>query len=307
MISYFFRLLGSVLFVSWIVGTLVFFLIHLVPGDPVAVMLGDWASPADETALREQLGLHLSIGTQYWNYITGLFQLDLGQSLFFQQPVSELIAERFPMTLQLALMALLIASLIAFPLGLWAALRAGKWPDHLSMTVSLIGVSIPNFWLGPMLILSFSLGLAWLPVSGADQSLSWVLPSITLGTALAAILARMLRASLLEVLHEDYIRTARAKGLPSRIVYGKHALLNALLPVVTILGLQLGTLLGGAVITEVVFDWPGLGQLLVESIQRRDYPVVQGCILVISVAYITINGLTELAYAWLDPRIRVAK
>lgn len=306
MIAYVLRLIGSVLFVSWIVGTLVFFLIHLVPGDPVAVMLGDWASPADETALREQLGLNLSLWTQYVHYITGLVNLDLGQSLFFQQPVSELIAERFPMTLKLAVMALLIAILISFPLGLWAALRSGKWPDHLSMTVSLIGVSIPNFWLGPMLILLFSLSLAWLPVSGAAQPFSWVLPSITLGTALAAILARMLRASLLEVMHEDYIRTAQAKGLPSSIVYGKHALFNALLPVVTILGLQLGTLLGGAVITEVVFDWPGLGQLLVESIQRRDYPVVQGCILIISVAYITVNGLTELVYAWLDPRIRVA-
>ncbi|WP_029407640.1 nickel ABC transporter permease [Thiomicrorhabdus sp. Milos-T2] len=298
--------MGSVLFVSWIVGTLVFFLIHLVPGDPVAVMLGDWASPADESALREQLGLNLPIWTQYIHYLSGLVQFDLGTSLFFQQPVSELIAERFPMTLQLAVMALIVAVLIAFPLGIWAALRAGKWPDHLSMTVSLIGVSIPNFWLGPMLILVFSLSLAWLPVSGAEQPFSWVLPSITLGTALAAILARMLRASLLEVMHEDFIRTAQAKGLPSTLVYGKHALLNALLPVVTILGLQLGTLLGGAVITEVVFDWPGLGQLLVESIQRRDYPVVQGCILVISVAYITVNGLTELVYAWIDPRIRVA-
>ena len=306
MINYFFRLLGSVIFVSWVVGTLVFFLIHMVPGDPVAVMLGDWASPADETALREQLGLHLPIGQQYWIYLSGLMQFDLGESLFFQQPVVDLIAERFPMTLHLAIMAMLIAVLIAFPLGLWAALRAGKWPDHLSMTVSLIGVSIPNFWLGPMLILLFSLSLAWLPVSGAEQPWSWVLPAVTLGTALAAILARMLRASLLEVMHEDYIRTAKAKGLSSKWVYGKHALLNALLPVVTILGLQLGTLLGGAVITEVVFDWPGLGQLLVESIQRRDYPVVQGCILVISIAYITINGLTELVYGWLDPRIRVA-
>lgn len=307
MIGYLIRLLGSVLFVSWIVGTLVFFLIHLVPGDPVAVMLGDWANPADETALRTQLGLDKPIMVQYWHYLVGLTQFDLGNSLFFQQPVSELIAERFPMTLQLALMALLVAVLIAFPLGIWAALRAGKWPDHLSMTISLIGVSIPNFWLGPMLILLFSLSLAWLPVSGAEQPYSWVLPAITLGTALAAILARMLRASLLEVLHEDYIRTAQAKGLSPRWVYGKHALLNALLPVVTILGLQLGTLLGGAVITEVVFDWPGLGQLLVESIQRRDYPVVQGCILVISIAYITINGLTELVYAWIDPRIRVAQ
>ena len=307
MIGYLFRLLGSVLFVSWIVGTLVFFLIHLVPGDPVAVMLGDWANPADENALRMQLGLDKPIFEQYTQYLVGLTQFDLGQSLFFQQPVSELIAERFPMTLQLAIMALLVAVLIAFPLGIWAALRAGNWPDHLAMTVSLVGVSIPNFWLGPMLIMLFSLSLAWLPVSGAEQPYSWVLPAITLGTALAAILARMLRASLLEVMHEDYIRTAQAKGLNSRLVYGKHALLNALLPVVTILGLQLGTLLGGAVITEVVFDWPGLGQLLVESIQRRDYPVVQGCILVISIAYITINGLTELVYAWIDPRIRVAQ
>ena len=270
-------------------------------------MLGDWASPADEQLLREQLGLHQPIWVQYWQYLSGLMQFDLGQSLFFQQPVSELIAERFPMTLQLAVMALLVAILISFPLGFWAARKAGQWPDHLSMTVSLIGVSIPNFWLGPMLILLFSLSLGWFPVSGAEQSWSWVLPAATLGTALAAILARMLRASLLEVMHEDYIRTAKAKGLSDRWVYGKHALFNALLPVVTILGLQLGTLLGGAVITEVVFDWPGLGQLLVESIQRRDYPVVQACILVISIAYITINGLTELVYAWLDPRIRTAK
>lgn len=306
MLNYLLRLLGSLIFVSWVVGTLVFLLLHLVPGDPVAVMLGDWASPADEQVLREQLGLNLPIWQQYWHYLSGLLQADLGQSLFYQQPVSQLIAERFPMTAHLAIMALLLAILIAFPLGVWAALRAGKWPDHLSMGISLLGVSIPNFWLGPMLILLFALWLGWLPVSGAVQPWAWVLPTVTLGTALAAILARMLRASLLEVMHEDYIRTAQAKGLSNVAVYGKHALFNALLPVVTILGLQLGTLLGGAVITEVVFDWPGLGNLLVESIQRRDYPVVQGCILVISVAYITVNALTELVYAWLDPRIRLA-
>lgn len=304
MIVFLLRLLGSVLFISWVVGSLVFFFIHLVPGDPVAVMLGDWASPADEALLRAQLGLDVPIWQQYLTYLTGILQGDLGQSLFYQQPVSELVAERFPYTLQLALMALLVAVLLAFPLGYWAALYAGKWPDGVSMTVSLLGVSIPNFWLGPMLILVFAIGLSWFPVSGATQSFSWVLPSVTLGTALAAILARMLRASLLEVLHEDYIRTAQAKGLPPTRVYAKHALRNALLPVVTILGLQLGTLLGGAVITEVVFDWPGLGQLLVDSIQRRDYPVVQACILIISVAYISVNGLTELVYAWLDPRIR---
>lgn len=301
------RLIASVLFISWVVGTLVFFLIHLVPGDPVAVMLGEWASPADEQTLREQLGLHLPIYQQYWHYLTGVLQGDFGQSLFSQQAVRDLLLERFPMTAQLALMSMLIAILIAFPLGVWASVRAGKWPDHLSMTVSLVGVSIPNFWLGPMLILVFALWLGWFPVSGTEQPWAWVLPAVTLGTALAAILARMLRASMLEVLHEDYIRTAKAKGLNGWQVTTSHAMRNALLPVVTILGLQLGTLLGGAVITEVVFDWPGLGQLLIESIQKRDYPVVQACILVISVAYIVVNGLTELIYALLDPRIRLAK
>jgi peptide/nickel transport system permease protein len=307
MIQYLLRLLVSILFISWIVGSLVFLLIHLAPGDPVAVMLGDWASPADEEVLRQKLGLDLPLWQQYWQYISGIVQGDLGESLFYQQPVAMLIAERFPYTLQLAVMALFIAILIAFPLGIWSSLKAGKLPDHFAMSVSLIGVSIPNFWLGPMLILLFSITLGLLPVSGAEQPFSWVLPSLTLGTALAAILARMLRASLLEIYHEDFIKTAKAKGLNNRLVYGKHALRNALLPVVTILGLQLGTLLGGAVITEVVFDWPGIGQLLVESIQRRDYPVVQACILIISIAYITINGLTEMVYAWLDPRIRLAK
>jgi peptide/nickel transport system permease protein len=307
MIQYLVRLVGSLIFISWVVGSMVFFLIHLVPGDPVEVMLGDWASPADADALRHQLGLDLPLLQQYIHYLTGIVQGDFGQSLFYQQPVSELIANRFPYTLQLALLSLLIAVLIAFPLGIWASIRAGKWPDHLAMTVSLVGVSVPNFWLGPMLILAFSIGLSLLPVSGAEQPFSWVLPAITLGTALAAILARMLRASLLEIYHEDFIRTARAKGLSGAAVYGKHALMNAMLPVITVLGLQLGTLLGGAVITEVVFDWPGLGQLLVESIQRRDYPVVQACILIISMAYILVNGLTEVVYAWLDPRIRLAK
>lgn len=305
MISYFLRLTGSVLLTTWAVSTLVFLLIHLVPGDPVAVMLGDWASPTDEAALRHQLKLDLPLWQQYLNYFGSLLQGDLGQSLFYQQPVSDLLLNRFPFTVQLAVLALLVALVIAMPLGIWSALRAGQWPDRLAMLVSLVGVSIPNFWLGPMLILFFSIWLGWLPVSGASSFWSWVLPAITLGTALAAILARMLRASLLEVMHEDFIRTARAKGLSEKQTILHHALSNALLPVVTILGLQLGTLLGGAVITEVVFDWPGLGQLLVDSIQRRDYPVVQACILVISVAYIGVNGLTEMVYGWLDPRIRV--
>lgn len=305
MINYLARQLVNLVVVTWVVASLVFFLIHLVPGDPVAVMLGDWASPADEQALRSQLGLDLPIYQQYFNYLVGLAHLDLGTSLFLKQPVTQLLLERLPWTAYLAVMALAFAILIAFPLGIMAALRSGKWQDFAGMGVALVGVSIPNFWLGPLLILVFSIGLGWFPVSGGEQSWSWFLPALTLGTALAAILARMLRASLLEILHEDYITTAKAKGLASWQVYGVHALRNALLPVVTILGLQLGTLLGGAVITEVVFDWPGLGQLLVESIQRRDYPVVQGCILIISLAYIVINALTDVVYAALDPRIRL--
>lgn len=305
MLAYLVRLIGSLLLVMWLVSSLVFFLIHLVPGDPVAVMLGDWASPADEQLLRSQLGLDLPLWQQYFNYFSGLIRLDLGESLFFAQPVASLIAERLPLTAQLAVMALLFAILIALPLGILAARKAGKWQDYTAMSIALVGVSIPNFWLGPLFIMLFSLSLGLFPVSGAELSWSWFLPALTLGTALAAILARMLRASLLEIFNEDYIRTAKAKGLSNARVYGLHALRNALLPVVTILGLQLGTLLGGAVITEVVFDWPGLGQLLIESIQRRDYPVVQGCILVISFAYISVNALTELVYAWLDPRIRL--
>ena len=307
MIAYLLRLFGSVIFVSWAVSSLVFLLIHLVPGDPVAVMLGDWASPTDEAALRHQLHLDLPLWQQYLQYFSGLLQGDLGQSLFYQQSVTQLLSQRFPFTLELALLSLMVAILVALPLGIWSALRAGRWPDKLTMTISLLGVSIPNFWLGPMLILLFSVWLGALPVSGAEADWSWVLPSVTLGTALAAILARMLRASLLEVMHEDFMRTARAKGLSEQQAVIRHALSNAMLPVVTILGLQLGTLLGGAVITEVVFDWPGLGQLLVDSIQKRDYPVVQACILVISVAYIMVNGLTELVYAWLDPRIRLGQ
>ncbi|SIN88867.1 peptide/nickel transport system permease protein [Sulfurivirga caldicuralii] len=297
-------LLARVLVILWVVSTLVFLMLHLVPGDPVAVMLGESATAADQAALRHHLGLDQPLWQQYLHYLGGLLHGDMGQSLFLQRPVADLIAARFPYTAELALLALAVAVLLAFPLGIWAAVRAGRWPDQLAMTLSLIGVSIPNFWLGPMLILLFSLWLGWLPVSGADAPWAWVLPAVTLGTALAAILTRMLRASLLEVLHEEYVRTALAKGASPRRVVLRHALFNALLPVVTVLGLQLGTLLGGAVITEVVFDWPGLGQLLVESIQRRDYPVVQGVILVIATAYVVVNAFTDWLYGWLDPRVR---
>lgn len=286
------------------VACLVFLLIHLIPGDPVEVILGENARPADREALRQALGLDRSLWVQLGQFLQGLTQFDLGTSLYSRRPVVELLAERLPATMELALAALLVAMIIAFPLGVLAATRQGTVWDRAATALALIGVSVPNFWLGPLLILVFSIGLGWFPVSGRTGLSSLVLPALTLGSAMAAILSRMVRAALLEVLGEDYIRTARAKGLPAGQVLWRHALRNALLPVITVLGLQLGALLGGAVITEVVFAWPGIGQLTVESIQRRDYPVVQGCVLLISLAYVVVNTLTDLVYAWADPRVR---
>jgi len=286
---------------------LVFFLIHLVPGDPVEVMLGESARPADREALRAALGLDRPLMTQFLHYLDGLLRFDLGTSLHSKRPIGEILLERLPATIELSLAALLVAVVIAFPLGVLSAVRKDSLWDHLAMGVSLGGVAIPNFLLGPLLILLFALWLGWLPVSGREGAGSLVLPALTLGTALAAILSRMLRATLLEVLGEDYVRTARAKGLAPRTVIWKHALRNALLPMITLLGLQLGALLGGAVITEVVFSWPGIGQLVIEAIQRRDYPLVQACVLLISLTYVTVNTLTDVAYGLADPRIRVGE
>jgi peptide/nickel transport system permease protein len=297
--------LASALVVVAGVSLLVFLLIHLVPGDPVEVMLGDTARPADRTALREALGLDRPLPEQLAAYAGGLLRGDLGRSLHSQRPIADMLAERIPATAELALAGLAVALLVALPLGILAAVRRNTWWDRSAMVVSLLGVSVPNFWLGPVLILVFSLGLGWLPVSGREGPASVVLPALTLGTALAAVLARMVRAALLEVLSEDYVRTARAKGLPPHRVILHHALRNAALPVITLLGLQLGALLGGAVITEVVFAWPGLGQLTVEAIQRRDYPVVQACVLLIALSYVVVNTLTDLVYAALDPRVRL--
>jgi peptide/nickel transport system permease protein len=297
--------IGSALLVVFGVCTLVFLLIHLVPGDPVEAMLGESARPADRAALRAALGLDRPLGEQYLAYLGRLARLDLGQSFQFQQPVSALLAERIPPTLELALAALVLALVLAVPLGVLAARNRGGPLDSAAMGFSLLGISIPNFWLGPMLILAFSLWLGWTPVSGRDGPVSLILPAITLGTGLAAVLARMVRSSVLEVLSEDYIRTARAKGLSEGAVMWRHALRNAWLPVLTLVGLQLGGLLGGAVITETVFAWPGVGSLLVEAIQSRDYPVVQACVLLVSLAYVLVNTLTDLVYARVDPRIRI--
>jgi len=296
------RLFGALLVMIG-VTTIVFMLIHIVPGDPVEVMLGESAQVADKEALREVLGLNLPLSTQWLNYVKGLLQLDLGTSLHSKRPVMEILSERIPATSILAGTSILIALFIALPLGVLAAVRKDSFWDTGAMAFSMLGVAIPNFCMGPLLILVFSLWLGWFPVSGDDQTLSLVLPALTLGTALAAILSRMIRSSLLEVLNEDYIRAANARGLSPTTVIWKHGLKNAALPVVTIMGMQLGALLAGAVITETVFSWPGIGQLTIEAIQKRDYPVVQSCVLLISLSYVFVNLLTDLAYAYLDPRV----
>ena len=298
------RLFGACLVVVGVVS-IVFLLIHLVPGDPVEIMLGESASTADRQALRTALDLDQPLHVQYLHYLGNLLQLDLGSSIHSRQPVTDLLQARIPATALLAAVTLVLTILLALPLGILAAVRHDTLWDTGAMGFSLLGVSIPNFWLGPLLIMVFSLWLGWLPVSGQGGVAAVVLPALTLGTGLAAVLSRMVRSSMLEVLHEDYLRTARAKGVPPLRVILHHALRNALLPVITLLGLQLGALLAGAVITETVFSWPGIGLLTIESIQSRDYPVVQACVLLISVTYVLVNLLTDLAYAWIDPRIRL--
>lgn len=298
------RLLGACLVVLGVVS-IVFLLLHLVPGDPVEIMLGESASAADRQALRNALGLDRPLHEQYLGYIGGLARLDLGTSIHYRQPVTDLLLDRLPATGLLAGVTLLLTVALALPLGIVAAIRRNTHWDTGAMGFSLLGVSIPNFWLGPLLILVFSLWLGWLPVSGQGGVASVILPALTLGTGLAAVLSRMVRSSMLEVLHEDYLRTARAKGLSPRRVILHHALRNAMLPVITLMGLQLGALLAGAVITETVFSWPGVGLLTIEAIQSRDYPVVQACVLLISITYVIVNLLTDLAYAWVDPRIRL--
>ena len=300
------RLLGA-LFVIFGVVSIVFLLIHMIPGDPVEIMLGESASTTDREALRVALGLNQPLWVQFQQYLAGLLQFDMGNSIHFRRPVSDLLLERLPATGLLAAMTLLITLVLALPLGIIAAVRRDTVWDSGAMTFSMLGVSIPNFWLGPILILVFSLWLGWFPVSGRNGFGSVVLPALTLSTGLIAVLSRMVRSSMLEVLGEDYMRTAKAKGLPPQRVILHHGLRNALLPVITLLGLQLGALLAGAVITETVFSWPGVGLLTIESIQSRDYPVVQACVLLISVTYVLVNLLTDLAYAWVDPRIRLGR
>jgi peptide/nickel transport system permease protein len=286
------------------VVSLVFSLIHLVPGDPVQIMLGEGAQSSDVEQLRQRLGLDQPVLVQYATYLRNLLKGDLGVSFRFGEPVTRLIAERYPATLELAVLSLLVAVLIAIPAGILAATRPGHWRDRLITSVTLVGISLPNFALGPIAIIIFSILLGWLPVSGRGGPSHYILPALTLGTALSAILTRMVRASMIEELQEEYIKTARAKGLSEFKVLFKHALKNGLIPVVTVLGLQFGTLLAGAIITETIFSWPGIGRLTVQAINSRDYPLVQGCILMIACTYVAVNILTDLAYGLLDPRIK---
>lgn len=285
-------------------SVLVFLFIHLIPGDPVEVMLGESASPADRAALRHQLHLDEPLSVQFGLFFSGLATGKL-ESIFYREPVSRKVFARLGATFELALAAMALACLFALPLGIVAALRRGRWADSLSTGFALLGVSIPNFWLGPMLILVFSLKLGWLPVSGRGGLYHLALPALTLGLAMAALLSRMTRASLLEALSEPHLTAARARGLSEPRVILKHALRNAGVPILTILGLQFGALLSGAIITETIFAWPGLGRLLIEAIQTRDFPLVQGSVLAIALTYVMVNLITDLLYTTVDPRVRL--
>ncbi len=299
------RLLGVVPVVFG-VAFLTFLLVHAVPGDPVEVMLGESASSADRMQLQADLGLNQPIYVQFGVYLNKLAHGDLGVSIHSKKPIVDLLAERLPATAKLALLALSFAISIGLPLGIIAALKVNQWPDKLANLLSLSISAMPHFWMGPILMMVFALWLGLLPVSGMESGTAIILPALTLGFGLAAILTRMTRASMLEVLHEDFIRTARAKGLTEYAVILRHALRAALLPIVTVLGLQLGSLLAGTVITETLFSWDGVGSLLVESIEKRDYPVMQACVLVVAFFYVTVNLATDIIYTKIDPRVRFA-
>jgi len=286
------------------VATLVFSLIHLIPGDPVQSMLGEGATPESVSEMRSKLGLDRPLYVQYLSFLNGVAHGNLGMSLRTSEPVTRAIAERLPATFELAAAAMAVAVVVAIPLGIIAAAGAGTFVDHLATTLALVGISMPNFWLGPLLAIVFAVELGWLPVSGRGTLAQLVLPAVTLGAPLAAVLARTTRASVIDELRELYVLAARARGVSRMKAVLRHAFRNSLIPIVTVLGLQLGAVLTGAVITETIFAWPGVGRLLIQSIGFRDYPLVQGCILLIAATYVSMNLLTDLAYGFLDPRIR---
>jgi len=297
------RLSGLVVVIFGVL-LLTFLLIHVVPGDPVEVMLGDSATQADRSQLRIELGLERPLAQQFAIYLTKITHGDFGQSIHTKTPIANLIKTHYPATLKLATLALLIALTIGIPLGIYAALKADQWQDLVVTLVSVRLSAMPAFWLGPILMLVFAVYFGWFPVSGMESNTSIILPALTLGLGLSAILTRMTRTSLLEVLNDDYIRTARAKGLSESTVILRHALRAALLPIITIVGLQMCSLLAGTVITETIFSWDGIGRLLVESIEKRDYPVTQACVLVVAFSYVLVNQVTDLVYRLADPRVK---
>ncbi len=307
MIRYFVRRLTALVPVTLGVVTLTFALLHLIPGDPVVSMLGDYAAPADVQALRHQFGLDRPLWRQYVAFLDGLAHGDLGESISQRESVTRLIRERYPATVELALAGLAAAILIAFPLGLIAGADPGGPGDVGAMGFAILGISVPHLYLGPLLMIVFSLDLGWLPLTGRGGFAHLILPALTLGTALSAILARMLRQSLVEVIDSDYMRTARAKGLSPARALIRHGLRNALTPVVTLLGLEAGALLTGSIVTEIIFSWPGLGRMMITAINNRDYPLVQGCVLAFALSYVVVNLLTDLLYSAIDPRVRLAR
>jgi peptide/nickel transport system permease protein len=315
--------ISMILLVAWTVVSLVTFLIEIIPGRPSTVILGENATPEQIRAFEEKHGLDKpaffisfskekglvwnGFDNRYFSYLSGVVQGDLGRSFRTDRPVIEMILERYPNTIKLALAAMLIAVTIAIPLGVLAGTNKGSWIDSFSSFIALVGISLPSFVTGPFLVYVFAVKLNWFAPTGNKNPEDIVLPAVTLGTALSAVLTRMVRSSVIEELNEDYVRTARAKGLSETAVIYKHVLKNGLIPVVTVLGLQLGVLLAGAIITEKIFSWPGLGTLLLdEGISKLDYRLIQGCVLVISVTYIVVNTLTDALYRWLDPRIRLS-
>ena len=300
------RLIQSVV-VVWGVSVLVFFLLRLAPGDPVSLLLVESASPEQVAAAKVKWGLDKPIPVQYAVFLGRALRGDLGDSLFFQQPAIEVLMERMPATLQLSAAALLFSLSVAIPIGMLSALKRDSFWDYLGTGLAMLGQAIPPYWLGIMLILVFSVALGWFPTSGRGTLSHLVLPAITLGSVLMALVTRLVRSGMLDVLGEDYVRTARAKGLRERSVIVRHALRNILIPLVTVIGLQLGALFGGAVITESIFAWPGVGRLALQSINARDYPMVQASVLVISVVYVFLNLAVDLLYVYLDPRIRYSR
>ena len=305
MIRHFLQRLLYTLPALWLILTMVFLMIHIVPGDPVLQMLGQDARVEDLAQLRHSLGLDQPLGVQYVKYLEGLARGDWGRSLRYAAPVRLIVLQRFPATLELSLAALAVCIAIAIPAGVFSAQRRGSREDRATSFFTLLGLSVPNFALGPILILVFSIEIGWLPVSGRGGISHLILPAATLGAALAAILTRMVRGSMIEELSSDYVRTARAKGISETSVLFRHAFPNALIPVITIVGLQFGSLLAGTIVTETIFSWPGIGRLAVQAISARDYPLLQGCILIIAVSYVAVNLLTDLVYALVDPRVRL--